>query len=97
MDAASLVVWGAERPQHADLVWFATLDGRYQVEVQRDRASADPLYRGRLCVFDHDQAMKPILDEPVALSYGARFGPDITDIAAWQERVLALVDAPPSS
>ena len=34
--------------------------------------------------------MKPILDEPVALSYGARFGPDIADVAEWEERVLAL-------
>lgn len=75
------------------LVWRSRLDGRYLIEVIRDEA--EPEYHARLRVFDSAADMRCLLDEPVGLSYGARFGPDVDDVAAWQDRVLKLVDELP--
>ncbi len=73
----------------AGYVWGSKLDERYLVEVQRDPAYES---RGLLYVWDHDDNMIVLLEESVALAYGARFGPDVDDVAAWQERVVELID-----
>jgi len=67
-------------------VWEATLDGRYRVSVAR----TDP-YRGLLRIVD-TETEEVIHQEEVGLSYGATFGPDVGDVARWQELALAVVD-----
>jgi hypothetical protein len=72
---------------HPDLVWFATLDGRYQIEVQRASRST-----GNLCIFDHADGDKELANWLVPLAYGAVFGPDVDDVAQWQDKVLEFID-----
>ena len=79
--------WDESAEASANVVWWSRLDGHYQIEVQR----VDD-YRGELCVFDHDQDDRLIVHEPVTLSYGAVFGPDVSDVDVWQERAIHLVD-----
>lgn len=94
MEARPLSTFDDERPDYEidpALVWRSRLDGRYLIEVVRDEA--DPDYRAHLRVFDAQHELACRLDEAVGLAYGARFGPDVDDVATWQERVLKLVDA----
>ena len=72
---------------HEDLVWWATLDDRYQIEVQRASRST-----GNLCIFDHDDGDKELVNWLVPLAYGAVFGPDVGDVNEWQEKVLEFID-----
>lgn len=71
-----------------DVVWATRLDDRYLIEVV---ASENP-YKGQLRVFDKEQDFTVLLDEPTGIAYGAPFGPDVDDVARWQERVLEVVD-----
>lgn len=69
------------------VVWANDLDDRYLVEVQRiDDNSA------KLVIFDHNDNDKVLLEEVVGLSYGAIFGPDVDDVATWQDRVVEFID-----
>lgn len=70
------------------LVWSDTLDdGTYRCQVWRGPGG----YTGRLVVWDESKAGRPcLLDEPVPLSYAARFGPDLDDLRSWQSKVLAV-------
>jgi hypothetical protein len=87
----------------ASLVWWSRLDGRYQIEVHQATEDAlhalglnrgsDRVYQGILCIFDHDNDDELLMAEAVPLSYGAIFGPDVDDVAVWQERVIAFVDS----
>ncbi len=79
--------WNNQRITNPQTVWFTRLDGRYLIEVQRVMD-----YRGALCIFDHENGDNLIHQEEVVLSYGAIFGPDVADVATWQERCLAVVD-----
>jgi len=80
--------WEAQNTsQYPDLVWYATLDGRYQIEVQRTGNRT-----ANLCVFDHQDGDKELACWEVGLSYGAMFGPDVGDVAAWQDKVCEFVD-----
>ena len=89
--ATPLAPWdGIEDFSHPDLVWQATLDGRYQIEVQRTGAST-----ANLCIFDHQDGNKELACWPVGLSYGAMFGPDVSDVGAWQDKALEFIDALP--
>ena len=72
---------------HNDLVWMTRLDGRYQIEVQRTGART-----GNLLIFDHGDGDKELACFPVGLSYGAIFGPDVADVAEWQEKVIDFID-----
>lgn len=70
------------------IVWQNTVDGgKWGCKVVRESD-----YRGRLVVWDV-KGENVILDEPVGLSYGAVFGPDVDDVAAWQETVITAIDA----
>lgn len=69
---------------HADEAWSSLLDKRYVICVNRTRP-----YRGELTISDAGQLLHR---EPVSLSYDARFGPDIDDIAYWQQLAVAFVD-----
>ncbi len=65
-------------------VWTAQVDHRYNIYVERTTP-----YNGNLFILD---GSKEICVKPVTLSYDAKFGPDIADVAQWQEIVLDFID-----
>lgn len=71
----------------AEQIWEAVLDGRYRVSVARVAP-----YRGHLEVVDNQTGTK-LHEEEVGLSYDAMFGPDLSDVARWQETAVDVVDA----
>ena len=70
------------------LIWEATLDNIYKCEVTRIDE-----YKGKLKVTNTENAFV-LLEQEVGLSYGARFGPDIDDVALWQDLSCKAVDTP---
>ena len=80
--------WDDKTPNYeAGVVWMATLDGRYLCEVVRIGERS-----GHLAVFDKEKNMECVLEETVDMSYGATFGPDVADVAEWEEKIMAFVD-----
>lgn len=68
-------------------VWEATMDDRYRVTVTRLAS-----HRGRLRIVD--TASEELLhEEEVHLEYRAIFGPDVADVAEWQETAVRVVDS----
>ena len=65
-------------------IWSSMLDGRYRVTVHRVSRS-----RGELNIRDGNRL---IHRQEVTLMYGAIFGPDISDVATWQEIATTVVD-----
>lgn len=65
-------------------IWSSMLDGRYRVTVHRVSR-----FRGELKIRDGNRL---IHRREVTLMYGAIFGPDIDDVAAWQEIATTVVD-----
>jgi hypothetical protein len=65
-------------------VWTATLDGKYVVTVIREAP-----YRGILTIKEGEQVL---YRESVGLRYNAQFGPDVDDVAHWQETVVRFID-----
>jgi len=82
-----LAKWEDNDSRHENLVWWSRLDNRYQIEVQRTGERA-----GDLVIYDHSDGDKELLRESVGLSYGARFGPDVSDVEDWKERAVKFVD-----
>lgn len=74
-------------PQNRDVVWEATLDNRYQIQVQRTDS-----HQGELIVYD-PRTEKTLFQESTTLHYGARFGPDVADIQRWQQQALEVIDS----
>ena len=70
-------------------VWTSTLDKRYIVSVQRIAP-----YQGELTIRDGDRLVHR---ERVRLTYDAIFGPDVDDVAIWQEIAVKVVDIRPTS
>ena len=71
----------------SNLIWNATLDdGAYECEVKRLSHS-----KGQLTVVE-TATNELILNKEVGLSYGAQFGPDVDDVAHWQEMIIEVVD-----
>lgn len=68
------------------IIWEAKLDDIYDCKVTRIGE-----YRGKLTVTDSSN--KVLLDEEVGLMYDAQFGPDISDVALWEEKIVNLIDA----
>lgn len=68
-------------------IWHAMLDGRYLVEVQR----IDSDY-GNFVIFDVQDNHKELFSKRVPLMYGAAFGPDVENVAEWQEMGVQFVD-----
>lgn len=85
--AQPLIPWDSESIDHPDLVWRAKLDNRYLAEVHRTGSHSGTLY-----IFDHDKNFKEIARWDVGLSYGAQFGPDVADVAEWEEQVSDFID-----
>ena len=67
-------------------VWSATLDEVWECVVRRTGG-----YTGVLTVSKAGEA--PILTKDVGLSYGAVFGPDVADVADWEQLSVEAVDA----
>lgn len=74
---------------HGLLVWEAGLDKRYTAQVHR---TGD--YTGMLYLFEGDSQL---MEKKVGLSYRALFGPDIGDVAEWEEACLEFIDRPKES
>ena len=64
-------------------VWSSMLDEKFIVKVIRIAP-----YRGELTIASGDTIHHR---EPVSLAYNALFGPDVDDVASWQESALAFV------
>jgi len=72
-------------PTEDDLiVWSSTLDNKYTVTVTRFAP-----YRGELTNADGDNVLHR---KAVLLSFNALFGPDVADVATWQEAAMTFVD-----
>lgn len=69
-----------------DVIWTANLDEIWHCEVIRVNA-----HLGQLRVTRNNSPV-PILDQQVGLSYGAQFGPDMDDVACWQDMCVEAVD-----
>lgn len=67
-----------------DIVWSGELDGRYLCRVRR----TEP-YGGVLEILEGGTVLA---HWPVELAYDAVFGPDIGDVAEWQERCSHWAD-----
>lgn len=63
------------------------LDARFRVKVERINESL-----GLLSIIDNGYD-KILHEQEVALSYGAQFGPDVEDVAAWQAIAINKVDS----
>jgi hypothetical protein len=78
-------------PMPRMLVWMTRLKKRFHAEVQRvDQGSA------MLCLFCHGRRGKPdrlVKTWKVGLSYGAQFGPDVSDVHTWQETIKKFLYA----
>lgn len=70
----------------AEAAWAAILDQQYIVEVQCIHG------RNFLCVFDL-ATKKCLRFEETEVAFGAMFGPDVGDVAQWQERAKQIVDS----
>lgn len=82
----------AEHAQHATHVWHGLLDNRYLIRVVR--APDDTTgYKGLLTITDRGGEKEVEMHrQEVGLAYGAQFGPDVDDVAAWQEIAIKVVD-----
>lgn len=67
------------------IVWEAKLDEVYDCKVTRIDE-----YKGKLTVTDLSNNV--LLDEEVGLMYGARFGPDVSDVALWEDKCVEVID-----
>ena len=66
------------------------LDGHYEVRVTR----TENTHLGILKITDTRDG-RVLLDEPVPLSYGTLFGPDIFDGQGWKDRDIDVIDVLP--
>lgn len=70
-----------------DIVWRSTIDqGTYEAKVER---LGD--YAGNLIV-TVVSTNEVLLEEEVLLAYQAIFGPDVGDVAAWQDKAITVID-----
>jgi hypothetical protein len=60
------------------------LDGKYVVEIQRIN------HASYLCLFEIGGRLLHV--EPTNVALGAMFGPDVSDVAKWEERAADIVD-----
>lgn len=68
-------------------IWEATVDGgQFACKVERINEN-----NGTLTVVELISG-KELLRESVGLSYGAIFGPDVDDVATWQDRCIEAID-----
>jgi hypothetical protein len=88
----------AEAQEHYNLdafietIWESTVDdGVYECKVVRNGERT-----GTLTVLNAI-TKKVLLRTPVELSYGASFGPDVHDVAYWEELCINAIDGKPKA
>jgi hypothetical protein len=70
-----------------DVIYENTVDqGEWEVLIARTGP-----YTGRFTITRAADG-REIYDRTVHLAYGARFGPDVDDVAQWQERAIRVID-----
>lgn len=86
-----LMDWDSNEPydEQGKVVWWTRFDGRYQVEVHAGPLESE--HRGHLLIWDRDRDLQLVHTTPVALSYGAKFGPDVADVSLWKHLVTIFV------
>ena len=67
------------------IIWEAKLDELYDCKVTRISEN-----RGKLTMVDPFDRI--LLEQDVGLLYGAVFGPDIDDVAYWEELCVKVID-----
>ena len=67
-----------------DDVWVSTLDDIYECRVSRTKP-----YCGKLTITVDGNLL---FEQSVSLDYDARFGPDIANVAEWQELCVNYID-----
>jgi hypothetical protein len=65
-------------------IWEAKLDDIYNCQVIRENES-----QGTLTI---ERDGNILFTETVGLAYGAIFGPDVSDVAYWEDQCVAFVD-----
>jgi hypothetical protein len=72
-----------------ETIWHSTVDdGLYECKVKRERIAER---EGILTVLNVI-TQKTLLKTPVELAYGASFGPDVHDVAYWEELCINAID-----
>ena len=69
-----------------EYIWEAELDGKYKCTVTRINKRG-----GNLRIVE-TVTERELLNQDVGLMYGAQFGPDVEDVAKWQDICVAVVD-----
>lgn len=64
-------------------IWESRLDDKYDVYVVEDEGGAT------VCL---ELEGVILAEEPTTLSYGAIFGPDVSDVQGWQNWAVDVVD-----
>lgn len=78
---------GNLQPESDGLVYRNTVDnGTFEVKVTRLSA-----YSGQFTVTVRGSE-EVLLSEEVGLAYQAMFGPDVADVAEWQNRAITVID-----
>jgi allophanate hydrolase subunit 1 len=69
-----------------NIIWESTLDDIFLCKVMRESE--------RIGVLSIKETIngQTIFERKVGLSYGAHFGPDVEDVAKWQELCVNAVD-----
>ena len=69
-------------------IWQNRLDNKYDVFVESKNNGRNG-YTGDLVIKENE---KELLREQVIISFAARFGPDIGDVASWEIRCCEFID-----
>lgn len=67
------------------IIWEAKLDDLYDCKVTQTDD-----YLGQLTMIDPFD--RKLIDREVQLTFGARFGPDVADVAYWEELCVAALE-----
>lgn len=68
----------------SDVVWESKLDDIYECKVVRNAP-----YQGILTI---EQDNTVLFNKEVSLMYDAVFGPDVSDLAEWEDLCIKFVD-----
>jgi len=69
-----------------ETIWESELDGKFSCSVVRINKRG-----GNLRVVETATG-RELLNQDVGLMYSAQFGPDVEDVAKWQDICVAVVD-----
>lgn len=72
-----------------NVVWWSRLDNQYLIEIIQDE---DDGYTGTFFMYDHNNDNELVKEEKVGLAFGARFGPDVSDVMEWQELGIKIAN-----